>query len=157
MTAVVVVKVQVGLEPSLAFGRAFVPEAVCPFTQERLDEPLNLSVRARRVRPGAFVGDLELGAKSLPCVGAKGRAVVGHHALDLDIYSREPGNGSIEEGARGLSVLTGQDLRVGEPRVIVGGNEDVLEALFARPVRALACDAMTDFVDASEALGVDVK
>ena len=53
----VVLEVQVRREPPLALLRAVVLEAIRPFSQQGLDEPLGLSVRAWRVGASALVAN----------------------------------------------------------------------------------------------------
>jgi len=49
------------------------------------------------------------------------------------------------------------DLGVAEPRGIVGGHVDELEALLLRTERSLSGDAMADPIEPSQALDIEVK
>jgi hypothetical protein len=54
-------------------------------------------------------------------------------------------------------LLIGQDLDVGEARSIIDADMHRVVASTAVLSTAIACDAMTDPVNASESLGVDVQ
>src|SRR5256885_876124 len=157
MRSVVVIEVQIGREPLSAFIRASVREAVSPLTQHRLDEALDLAVGPWRVGSGAFVFDAGLAAQLPELPADERRSVVGHDPLDIDLEPAEPAHRVLQEGARGLAPLVRVDLCVGEPRSIVGGHVDELEALLLRPERSVPGDAMTDPIEASQALDIDMK
>lgn len=54
--------------------------------------------------------------------------VVGHHALDPGVaVGGEESVGARQERRAGRSLLVGQDLGVGQPQVVVGEREDVVE------------------------------
>ena len=145
----VVVKVQVRVEPAPAFVRALVAEAVGPLAQEGLDHPLDLAVRSRGVRACELVFDAELYAERAKRARSEGRAVVGQDAIDANVHPREPGNGSEQEPAGVVSILVVKDSGERETRVIVGGDEDELEALLFGAERPLASDPMTGSIEAA--------
>ena len=157
MRSVIVVEVQVRSEPLSAFIGARVREAICPLAQQRLDEALDLPIGPRRVGSGTFVLDAGIAAEPPKLSADEGRSVVGHDPLDVDLERSEPAHGVFQEGARGLAPLIRMDLGVAEPRGIVGGHVDELEALLLRPERSLPGDAMTDLIEPSQALDIDVK
>ena len=157
MCSVVVVEVQVRGEPLSAFIRVRVREAISPLTQHRLDEALDLAVRPWRVGFGAFVLDAGLAAQLPELPADERRSVVGHDSLDIDLEPAEPAHRVLEEGAGGLAPLVLVNLCVGEPGSIVGGHVDELEALLLRPERSVPGDAMTDPIEASEALDINMK
>jgi hypothetical protein len=61
-------------------------------------------------------------------VGAVGRAVVGHHALDANAVAGEEPQRSAQEPDRGGGLLVAQDLGVGQARVVVDGDVHELPA-----------------------------
>src|ERR1051325_4613952 len=77
-------------------------------------------------------------------------------ALDLAVCPWRVGVGAFVLGA-GLAALVLVNLCVGEPGSIVGGHVDELEALLLRPERSVPGDAMTDPIEASEALDINMK
>ena len=65
--------------------------------------------------------------------------------------------GALEKGARGLAPLVRVDLCVAETRGIVSGNVESLKALFLRNERPLPSDAVTDTIEPSQALDIEVN
>jgi len=56
-------------------------------------------------------------------------AVVGEDTLDRDaVLVGEPGHRPIQEGARGVLALAGEDFAVGDPCVVVDGDVEVVPA-----------------------------
>ncbi|VXC53820.1 conserved hypothetical protein [Aeromicrobium sp. 9AM] len=82
---------------------------------ESLDFPVGLG----SVGPGSFVGDAELGAGVSPGVGAVAASVVGQDAFDGDAMVGEPFDGAMEHSDRGVGLLIGADLDVGDARVVI--------------------------------------
>jgi hypothetical protein len=69
----------------------------------------------------------------------KGRAIVGHDAVDGDAVAAEKPQGVEQEAQTGAALLVGQDFRAGLPRMIVDGEMQMLPAdarLLLRPVRS---------------------
>jgi len=75
------------------------------------------------------VFDAELHAEGAKRTRSERRTVVGQDAIDADVHSREPDNGSEQEAASRVAVLGPHDARERERRVIGGGDEEELEAL----------------------------
>src|SRR5437016_1817159 len=96
-----------------------VAAGVSPLAQQRLDEALGLSVRARAIDAG--VAALELGALRGLVPGARvvGLSVVGQDPLDGDALFAVPGERSFEEADAVVGVLAREELGVGQTRVIV--------------------------------------
>jgi hypothetical protein len=64
---------------------------------------------------------------------AVGEGVAGQHPLDTDAMGGEEVAGAAEEPGAGVAALVGQDLGVGQPRVVVDGGGEVV---IADPVAA---------------------
>jgi hypothetical protein len=62
------------------------------------------------------------------------RPVVGHDAADLDVVTVEPGSCTLPETRTRVTPLVGEDLAVGETRMIVDRRVDEGVADFALPV-----------------------
>jgi hypothetical protein len=151
-----VVVVDPGAHGLCPVGGRGVGHGVDPFTQRGLDEALGLAVGARRVGPGPDVLQAGLGEEIAEGMAAVGRAVVAHHALDGDAMSGEERQRLTHEGDGALLGLVGQNGRVGEARGIVDGHMQGLPADAAPAVAPVAGDAVTDAVDPTELLRVDV-
>jgi hypothetical protein len=83
-------------------------------------------------------------------------AIVGEHALTGDAARPIPRDGpSDEAGARGSPLLR-QDLDVGQPRVIVDRDVDVLPAGARRALLAVAMHPVPGLVKAPQALDVEM-
>jgi hypothetical protein len=95
--------------------------------------------------------------------GLIARAVVGHHALNLDAELLVIGKCGLEEEDRTVCGFIEQDEREGDARGIVDTNMNIFPArAFAFGARiALACaiagDAMTSTLEAAEFLGVEMN
>src|SRR3954453_18056367 len=108
----------------------------------------------------------ELDAGQAVQIGDVGRAVVGHDALDGDVMRGEERDGAAEEPDGGDRLLVVEDLRVGQARMVIDGDVDVLPArgpLAIGPAVGLAAPtaghAMSGAVgaDPSELLDVDMQ
>jgi hypothetical protein len=90
-------------------------------------------------------------------LGAIGRAVVGHDALDGDAVPAEPGERALEEAGGVLLALGLEDLGVGQPAGVVDADMKDVEAGSARDAPGpVARDAMAWNAEAAELLGVEV-
>ncbi len=157
MWAVPVVPAQIAGESSSAVGARGVRKAVSPLAQQCLDERLGLSVRLRPARAGVAASDPELGAGLCPGVRAVTVAVVGEHALDRDPTLPVPGRRSTQEGDAVGGTLTREQLRIGEPGVIVDRQVQVLPAGVATAGQPVTVDALADRPEATQPLDVDVQ
>src|SRR5882757_7171064 len=82
----------------------------------------------RGVRTGKDVPQPAAAAQVGNKVGAIGRTVVGHDPRDRDPERLEVIEGTGEEGSSGFLALVGQNLGVGQARVVVDANVGDLEA-----------------------------
>ncbi len=85
-----VVEAQKAFELACPTSRRWVRDDVGPLTQERLNEALCLSVRARGVRPRADVAERERPAGGPKVARDVAAAVVTHHAANGDGPCRKP-------------------------------------------------------------------
>jgi len=69
----------------------------------------------------------------------------------------EAGSGADQEGAGGLAALVGQDVDVGESSEVVGGDVNELKPLFGSAERSAPRDAVSDPIEAAQALDIDVN
>ncbi len=88
----------------------------------------NLIRGPRRVGSRALVADVEAPQGLGVALGFEGWPVVGHDALDTDTVAAEEPQGVEEEGEAGGPGLVGQDLGVGQPRMVVDGQVQELPA-----------------------------
>jgi len=139
-------------------GRAAVGLAIGPSALQGLDEALCLAVGLRGVGPGEALLDVVLSAESQE--GLRDRValgVVGQKALAVDAEALEPTQRTSEE-QRGIpAAFRWVDLHIGQAGVIVDADEDNLVAYSALLATSIPVDPMTDAVDASELLGVNVE
>ena len=98
-----------------------------------------------------------LGAAVALGVRDVGGAVVGHQRLDRDSLRGEPAQGAFEEGERVAPPVREQRLRVGQPRVVVDGDMDVLPVGAPVAAHAVGADVLADLLEAAELLGVEVQ
>jgi hypothetical protein len=113
VAAMVIVVVEPVGEGGDAVGFGGVGVRVGPFVEQGPVEPLHLAVGLWPVGAGPFVADLvaERGGEQLGDVAA---AVVGQDPADGDPAAGEVGVGAGPECGRGLFLLVGEDLAVGE-------------------------------------------
>ena len=121
-----------------------------------MDETLGLSVGPRGVGLGEDVTDLRLSANLGEELGAAAGAVVSHEALDLDAMDPEEGESTDQEASCGLFALVGQDLGIGEARGIIDTDVEELPSRASSALTVIAVDAVTNPLDASELLDVEV-
>ncbi|MCP1542046.1 hypothetical protein J2W80_001857 [Methylorubrum extorquens] len=126
--ALPVVAEQEGGQFGAALLGGVVGPGVRPFAQGGLDEALDLAVGPRRVGSRALVADVEAPQGLGVALGFEGWPVVGHDALDTDTVAAEEPQGVEEEGEAGGPGLVGQDLGVGQPRMVVDGQVQELPA-----------------------------
>src|SRR2546422_10596864 len=105
-----------------------VGEAVGPLAQQRLHERLGLAIGLWSSGAGVTAADAKLGAGSSPGVGAVAIAVVREHALDRDPALAVPGLCPAQEGHAVGGALAGEQLGVGQTRVVVDREVEVLPA-----------------------------
>src|ERR1700752_5081888 len=86
-----------------------------------------------------------------------GVAVVGHDPLDSDVASSVPGHAAAEKSDGRLGPFVGKHLRVGEARVVIDADVSELPADVADPLRLVAVDPMSNSLNTSEFLSVDVQ
>ena len=115
---------------------------VGPFVEQGPVEALCLPVGARRVGPGAGMGDAELGAAITPRTADVAAAVVGQDAFDGHTVGREPRHRAFEERTAVLGVFDRQDLAVGDTAVGVD-----------HPVHVVVTDTLALAVAGLEAIG----
>src|SRR4051794_763841 len=116
----------VGPEPAVKGGGAFaagaVERAVGPAAQHGADEALGFAVGAGPVGPGAQVAQAHHAASDRVDGGAVGRAVVGHHPLDVDAVAAVERERALEERDRGGGLLIGEHLDVGQAGSVVDAD-----------------------------------
>ena len=130
---------------------------VGPLSEGSLDEAFSLAIGARSVRAGEAVLHMlavQQLAKQLVFVAG---AVVREHPSDGDAEAGVVGT-SHEEEAHGRVVrLIGQDGREGDTAVIVDGHVQILVTGPAGLFAAISGDAVSRFLDARQALDVEVN
>src|SRR5581483_11841275 len=139
---------------------------VSPFSQAGLDEALGLAIGLGRVGLSADVLEAKRLAGVAEGVGFIAGAVVGHYAGHDDAEAGVVGDRCLQEGDGAFLLLIGQDLAEGDARGVVDADMDELPTrppLLAAPLAAgvalagsIAGDAVTDLVEATELLDVDV-
>ena len=90
--------------------------------------------------------------------GSEAGAIVRHDALDLDAEASKEAQGIEEKAQAGRAFFVGQDFRVGEARVVVDRQMDILPADAAGVALAgpVAGDPVTDPIELAQLLDVDV-
>ena len=86
-----------------------------------------------------------------------GRAVVRHDLVPCEALGPEPGQGALEEGQGIGLAVTGPDLGVGQPRVVVDSHMDGRPAGARAALNAVAVDALAHLPEAPQLLGVQVQ
>jgi hypothetical protein len=86
-----------------------------------------------------------------------GLGVVGEHALDLDALLGVPREGAGEEGGAVGGAVGAEQLGVGESRVVVDRDVQVLPAGVAAAADAVLEDRLADRPEAAELLRVDMQ
>src|SRR5581483_4610512 len=115
-------------------------------------------VGLRPPRAGALVLDVAVIEQTGELPRARvGPGVVGHQPPDLDPLVREEPKRALGEGDHGLGILGVEDLRVGEPRVVVDDRVRVLLAGSPRLAGAVAGDRVAGAIEARVALRVHVQ
>ena len=135
---------------------ARVGEAVGPLAEERLHERLDLAVGLRTAGARVAALDAERSASGSPGVGAVAVAVVAEDALDADAVVGIPGVCAAKERDAIGRALAGQQLAVGQPRVVVDREVEVLPAGAFAAGQAVAEDRLADRSEAAEPLDVHV-
>jgi hypothetical protein len=154
----VVVLGEPGSEGLLAFGAGGKGVGVCPFVEQGAVVALDLSVCLRAVRSDQAVADAVLVEHAVEVDAfAVCECVVGKDALDLDAVVAVEADRTLEEARAAGDALVGQDLAVGQARVIIDRGMDVLEAdtrAAAARLRCLAavCAPATTIAQPSEFL-----
>jgi hypothetical protein len=96
---------------------------------------LHLPVPARRVGRREDVANAVLDKElAQGNVAAIAHRAVGHHSSDRDAVAGEPGQGALDERNHGRTALVGEQLAVGQPRMVV---DDGVEVVVAERVGAL--------------------
>src|SRR5690606_25215333 len=134
-----------------------VGPTIGPAPEQGLDEPLRLAVGLRRVGPREDLPDAAGFAKPAEGTRAVALGVVREDPLGPDAETREPTQRALEEGRGTRSVLSGQDLGVGQARVVIDANEDRLPACALAAPAAIAVDPVPDPLDPPELLRIDVQ
>src|SRR5690606_3897617 len=126
--------------------------SIGPAAEQRLDEPLRLAIGLRRVGPREDLADAAGFTKPAEGTRAVALGVVREDPLRPDAETREPTQRALEEGRGTRGVLPGQDLGVGQARVVIDTNEDRLPACALAAPAAIAVDPVPDSFDAPELL-----
>jgi hypothetical protein len=130
--------------------------SACPFAQHRFDQGFGFAVRPWAVGLGVAPADAELRAGRLPVAAVVGLGVVAEDALERDPTLAIPGRCALQKRRTGGTALVGQQLCVGQARVIIDRDVQVGPArAFAAPDAVLA-DALADLPEARELLDVNV-
>jgi hypothetical protein len=108
---------------SAALGRRSVQPRVGPPLEERLDEALDLAIRARRVRTGAQVLDAQRGAAGAELMGAVAGAIVREDAPDAHSLAQVGGPDATKRCRRGEALLVRELEHMRTAAVVV--HEDV--------------------------------
>jgi len=155
--SVKVVEVEIEREPLRSlFGMAVDP-SVSPFSQERLDEAFCFAVGLRSVGSSSLGSQAQLATGGHEALGDVAAAVVGENGAGLDSFAGKPGHGPLEEGDSRVLALIGEDLNIGESRVIIDADVDKLPAAASSPLPVVAGDTMSDGADAAQLLDVQVQ
>src|SRR5215207_3730663 len=134
-----------------------IRETVGPLAKERFDQRLGLAVGLRTTRSRVAPLDPELDTGIAPGKGAIAVAVVGEDALDDDTSLCVPTDGPAQEGDAVGRALAREQLRVGEARVVVDCQVQVLPAGVTTAVADVGAeDTLADRPEAAQALDVDV-
>jgi hypothetical protein len=136
-----VVPAQIAAERSGPSRARVVAAGVGPLAEQRLDEALGLAIRTWPVEAGVAPLDPKPRGRLQPGARVIGLGVVGQQALDQDALLPIPGEGALEEADAGLGILARQQLGIGQPRVVVDRDVQVLPAdppvaLGTRPARS---------------------
>jgi hypothetical protein len=129
-----------------------VGEAVGPFPEKGLDERFGLAVGLWPSWSGVAAFDREVGAGVTPGEGAVAVAVVAEDPLDRDPALGVPGDGAAEERDTIGRGLAREQFGVGEPRVVVDREVDVLPAGSPVAIEPVAVDPLSDRPEATEFL-----
>src|SRR6266566_2661152 len=152
-----VVPAEVAGERARAVAAAGVGEAVCPFAQQCFEERFGFTVGLRPSGAGVAAGDAELCAGGRPSVRAVAVAVVAEDAFDGDAAVAVPAEGAAEEGDAIGGALARQQLCVGQARVVIDREVQVLPAGVTVAREPVAMDALADRPETAELLDVDVN
>jgi len=88
---------QVEGQPAVPFLGVLGGHGVGPLAGNGLNEPLLLAVGAGPIGPGADQQQPQGMVSLVECPGRVGRAVVAHHAAELDVLAVESGNCTAEK------------------------------------------------------------
>src|SRR5205807_509351 len=102
--------------------------SISPLAKRRLNEAFCFSVCLWRVGLGADVSEAEIAAGVAEVEGLVARAVVGHHADDLDAEALVVADGGLKESDGALLFLVGHDLDEGDTGGIVDADMHELPA-----------------------------
>ncbi len=155
-----VVPPQVAGERTGALCARGVAACVGPFAEQRLNQSLGFPVCAGPVDPRVAALDFEACRGLLPGSSVVGLRIVGEHTLDDDPVRLIPGGGPLEEPTTAFGVLSGKQLGIGQTRVIVDGNVQVLPAdppVAVGPAGVRAERALAWLPKTTEFLRVDVQ
>jgi len=157
MRSLVVVVIGPSLEMGVTLGRIGPVFGIGPFSERGLDEAFCLAVGLRRVGFGAVVADSELTTGMPELVGAVAAAVVGEQSAHREAVAGEELARILEKADGSFGFLIGEQLRKGQPGVIVHGHmqgqQAGMLALAAQPTVA----AQRDFAEAGHTLDVQVE
>ena len=134
-----------------------VGASVGPATNEGLDEALGLAVGLRPVRLDGEVADpvpLTGGSEEVRRIGL---GVVGHDRTDSDAKLSIEAEGFVEEEDHRLSGFALENLDMGESRSVVDGDMRILPANSPSAPTSIVRDAMTNSLDPSQLLGIEVQ
>jgi hypothetical protein len=132
-----------------------VGEAVGPLAQECLDQGLGFAVGLGAVGPGETAAEAVARADEPPGTRAIGARIVGEDALDNDALPAIPGERAGEEGRARPAVFAGQDLRIGQARVVVDRDVEEVPARAGAAPAAVLEDRLADVPEKVESLAVD--
>src|SRR6266550_4052067 len=90
--------------------------SISPLAKRRLNEAFRFSICLWRVGPGADVFEAEIAAGVAEVEGLVARAVVGHHAGNLDAEALVVADSGLKEGDGALLFLVGHDLDKGDAK-----------------------------------------
>src|SRR5258708_34661361 len=89
--------------------------------------------------------------------GPIGRAVVGQDPAHADAVGPKPAQRAPQKAASGRLSFVGEQLHVGDARVIVDGDVQVFPAGAAEPVEALPRHAVPQTANPAQLLGIEVE
>src|SRR5690348_1773334 len=145
-----VVVMRPAIEHGGALPRVVVRDAICPFAQGRLNEPLGLTVGLGPVGTCEVVAQAELVASRSEAPGMKGGAVVGQQPAYRDAESGEVFDRGAQERLGTARAFIGLHLREPDPGVVIDRHEQKLPSGTINRVPAIARHPMAQTLDTTE-------